>query len=689
MDIDRFKSAIQTLFIISICVWLLPLSIQASSRGIKVISDLSHKSGKLGAYQALIIGINDYKDPKIPDLETAVNDARAMAKVLRERYGFQVKLLLDDKATRKTIYQVLRNLASSAKPDDSVLIYYAGHGDLDRISDDGWWIPADAKGGDPVTYLDNFLVQKYIRSMKARHVLLISDSCYSGTLFGQSRAIPPVIDNKYYLNLYNEKSRWGMTSGNKTPVSDRGTGNHSVFAYQLLKELRKNEKPYISTQEIYTRIAPIVSNNSEQTPLCRPIRNTGDQGGEFIFVASSGAVIETPAPRSSKAYLKVESNVSGARVLVDGRDVGTTNLSDAEITSGEHLIRVEKDGYEPYRKRISFEKGRSRDLYVVLDPKAPLKGRLYVDTYPKDARVRILNIGPAFNQGMELDAGRYHVEVSADDYETQKMWVSLTSGKNKTLDIHLKRTGKYQADTGQGHKITDSLGMEFVYIAPGTFMMGSPSNEPGRFSDEKQHPVTLTKGFYMQTTEVTQGQWKALMGNNPSKFKNCGDDCPVENVSWNNVQQFIRKLNQREGSGTYRLPTEAEWEYAARAGTDSLFSFGRCLSTDQANYNGKYPLPGCSKGKYRKGTIPVASLLTNTWGLYDMHGNVWEWSQDWYGEYPSSSVIDPTGPSDGSHRVRRGGGWYVNARYCRSASRARGLPLVGTNNLGFRLVRDP
>ncbi|MGD9231587.1 MAG: caspase family protein, partial [Desulfobacterales bacterium] len=220
-----------------------------ASRAIKVMADLSHQSGKLGAYRALIIGINDYEDPKIPDLETAVDDARSMSEVLGERYGFQVELLLDRKATKKAIYQALRDLAASAHPDDSILIYYAGHGDLDRTYNDGWWIPADAKGGDPITYLDNVQVQKSMRSMEARHVLLISDSCYSGTLFGQARSIPQVIDDKYYLNLYNEKSRWGMTSGNKTPVADDGTGGHSVFAHQLLKELRKNEKPYISTQE--------------------------------------------------------------------------------------------------------------------------------------------------------------------------------------------------------------------------------------------------------------------------------------------------------------------------------------------------------------------------------------------------------------------------------------------------------
>jgi len=327
-----------------------------ASRAIKVMADLSHQSGKLGAYRALIIGINDYNDPKIPDLETALDDARSISEVLRERYGFQVKLLLDRKATKKAIYQALRDLAASANPDDSVLIYYAGHGDFDRTYNDGWWIPADATGGDPITYLENVQVQKSMRSMEARHVLLISDSCYSGTLFGQARSVPQVIDDKYYLNLYNEKSRWGMTSGNKTPVADDGTGGHSVFAYQLLKELRKNEKPYISTQELYTRIAPIVSNNSEQTPLCRPVRNTGDQGGEFVFVVSSTA-----------------------------------------------------------------------------------KGRLYIETQPDDAKVRMLNIEPKFYQGMALKEGRYHVEVSADGYVTKKQWVTLGMGEDKRIDVRLKK----------------------------------------------------------------------------------------------------------------------------------------------------------------------------------------------------------------------------------------------------------
>jgi len=659
MNINRNKLSIVSLFMITTFFWIFPVSIHAASRGISVISDLSHQSGKLGEYRALVIGINDYKDPKIPDLETAVNDAQAMATLLRERYGFQVELLLDRKATRKAIYQGLRNLALSTKPDENVLIYYAGHGDLDRLTNDGWWIPSDAEGGDPVTYLNNFLVQTYIRSMKARHVLLVSDSCYSGTLFGQTRAMPQVIEDKYYLNLYNEKSRWGMTSGNKTPVSDRSTGSHSVFAYQLLKELRNSEKPYISTQELYTRIAPIISNNSEQTPLCRPILHTGDQGGEFVFVASMGAAIEKPI------LVKPETVVMPGQTETALDDI--LKASEKKRQAVESWNKWQQAREHEYRQVNKIDK----DAYLSPDQKAAAWQRFLA---------AVTQDNPYSQQDDEMrtnSRSRLNHWQSVKPMETKSSQESSKIAMGKKPPIAPKKS------------IANSLGMEFVYIQPGTFMMGSPSNESGRDNDEKQHRLTLTKGFYMQTTEVTQGQWKAVMGSNPSYFKNCGDNCPVEEVSWKDIQQFIRKLNQRESSGTYRLPTEAEWEYAARAGTDTPFFFGRCLSTDQANYDGNNPLSGCSKGEYRKRTISVASFRTNSWGLYDMHGNVWEWCQDWFGEYPSSSVTNPTGPSGGSRRVVRGGSWLNHARVCRSADRYSDAPGRRYAELGFRLLRNP
>lgn len=283
------------------------------------------------------------------------------------------------------------------------------------------------------------------------------------------------------------------------------------------------------------------------------------------------------------------------------------------------------------------------------------------------------------------------------DYQRYEIRVEIKRGESEEVVAYLEKievkpavkVPKPAYGTNKGKKITNSLGMEFVFILPGTFMMGSPSDEPERSDDEKQHQVKLTREFYMQTTEITQGQWKAVMGSNPSHFKSCGENCPVEKISWNDVQDFIKKLNRLEGTGRYRLPTEAEWEYACRAGTNTPFSFGKCLSADQANYDGNYPLSGCSKGKYRKKTVPVASFSPNNWGLYDMHGNVWEWCQDWYDKYPTGSVTDPKGSVKGSVRVLRGGGWGSDAWVCRSAFRGRYGRGYRFTDFGFRLVLSP
>jgi formylglycine-generating enzyme len=263
-----------------------------------------------------------------------------------------------------------------------------------------------------------------------------------------------------------------------------------------------------------------------------------------------------------------------------------------------------------------------------------------------------------------------------------------------SLDATHREARRLLAKAEQGREderkkaITNDLGMTFVWIDPGAFQMGSPRSEQGRYDDEAQHPVTLTKGFYLQTTEVTQGQWKKLMGNNPSFFKECGDNCPVEQVSWADVQAFINRLNKKTGR-TYRLPTEAEWEYACRAGATGPFNTGDCLTDAQANYDSKYPLYGCPKGQLRGKPLPVKSLPPNAWGLYDMHGNVWEWCADWYGDYPAGADSDPTGPKSSASRVNRGGCWNRDAVYCRSAARSDDAPDSRFNNLGFRLALQP
>ncbi len=223
------------------------------------------------------------------------------------------------------------------------------------------------------------------------------------------------------------------------------------------------------------------------------------------------------------------------------------------------------------------------------------------------------------------------------------------------------------------------------WIAPGSFLMGSPESEAGRDDDERQHPVSLTQGYWLADTACTQALWQAGMGNNPSRFK--GDDRPVEMVSWDDAQGFIKKLNQAISDLNIRLPTEAEWEYACRAGTQTPFWFGDNITPEQVNYDGNYPYPGGKKGQYRKQTVDVKDLPCNAWGLYQMHGNVWEWCQDWFGDYSAEAVTDPSGPDSGGYRVLRGGSWDSLGRYVRSASRDWFTPADRYVSIGFRLAR--
>jgi len=241
-------------------------------------------------------------------------------------------------------------------------------------------------------------------------------------------------------------------------------------------------------------------------------------------------------------------------------------------------------------------------------------------------------------------------------------------------------------DVTAADTVTNSLGQTFIAIAPGTFMMGSPAEEAGREGDETLHEVTLKQKFYMMTTEVTQGQWQTLMGTNPSANNACGSDCPVENVSWEDTQSFISVINALN-EGTYRLPTEAEWEYACRAGSSTAFANGditqtQCEIDPSLNVMGWY----CGNSNYQ--THPAAQKQANPWGLYDMHGNVWEWCLDWSENYPEGSVTDPTGPQTGLYKVARGGSYGDHARGCRSAERNCQWPTHTHARYGFRLVME-
>ncbi len=227
----------------------------------------------------------------------------------------------------------------------------------------------------------------------------------------------------------------------------------------------------------------------------------------------------------------------------------------------------------------------------------------------------------------------------------------------------------------QSIALGEEVAITLVLVPPGTFWMGSSETELERRNDEALHQVTSSKGFYLSIHPVTQAQWQAVMGSNPSYLY--GDNLPVELVSWDDCQVFCARL----GDG-FRLPTEVAWEYACRAGTTTAYNNGNTKA--YLEQTGWYNTNSSSR------TQPVGSKEANAWGLFDMHGNVWEWCSDWYHAdyYSKSSSTDPPGPAVGFSRVIRGGGWHSYAGYCRSASRYRFEPVFRDNSLGFRLARD-
>jgi formylglycine-generating enzyme required for sulfatase activity len=362
----------------------------------------------------------------------------------------------------------------------------------------------------------------------------------------------------------------------------------------------------------------------------------------------------------------VQLPVTQIKTLRSGKDVtavaptsGTViELQSGEMVVGEFseplLLELAFGGTlaVPPKELITFGEGR-----FTFQDGSMLKGRVTQATLTITTRFGKLSVPSTALKTIRL------AQAGITPQTTGEKAQEVASGKTPTTSPPTGKTWR------------NSIGMDFVLIPAGTFLMGSNDGS----NDEKPvHEVRLSKSFYLGKYEVTQGQWQAIMGTNPSNFK--GDaNLPVENVSWNEMQEFIRKLNAKEGDTKYRLPTEAEWEYAARAGTTTAYSFG-----NDERQLGEYAWYSPNSGNK---THPVGQKKPNAWGLYDMHGNVWEWVQDWYGPYTAGSAVDPAGPASGSFRVHRGGGWTLVAWFCRPAYRNNGAPGGRGSHLGFRLLR--
>ena len=595
-----------TTLIILVCGCLLcSLAARAASRGIVRVKTKDHQTVKLyDDYQALVIGVGDYSHwPKLPG---AVRDAQEVKAAL-EKLGFKVELVKNPDSSQ--MQTLLRGLpyGLGAKKDRGLLIYFAGHGATETMADGsklGYLVPADCPSSqrDPAGFAAKAIsmgeIEDLARRVKSRHVLMVFDSCFSGSLFALSRAEPEYITAKVA-----KPARQFITAGDENEQVPDQSMFKQVFMDGIGGEADSDRDGYVTGRELgmYLQNKVVQYTRSAQHPQFGSINNPKLDKGDFVIQLAGG-----PGPQEQEEELRRER---------------------------ERLAR-ERQRLEQERRQVQEEQKREAERQRLAEENRKLE-----------------------EERRRLERVRQKAEQEKREREAKK---------------------PAPAPSGESKKFTNNIGMEFVLIPAGSFMMGSPASEEERDSDETQRKVTISKPFYLQTTEVTQSQWQAVMGSNPSHFK--GGNNPVERVSWNDAQEFIKRLNWKEGTNKYRLPTEAQWEYACRAGSDAAYSFG-----DDKGRLGDYAWYwGNSGGK----THAAGGKRPNRFGLYDMHGNVWEWCTDRYGDYASGSVTDPEGAPGGSVRVDRGGSWGSNPDHLRSANRDWDFPDNRDGNIGFRVARD-
>ena len=385
---------------------------------------------------------------------------------------------------------------------------------------------------------------------------------------------------------------------------------------------------------------------------------------------------------SAMATVSVTCPTPAVSLYVDKKSVGMAPWTGS-LKEGMHLIEAKKEGYRSQQRTINLSQQQKLDM--AFNELAAIQGNLSVNYKPFGADVYIdgnkVGQSPRVINGILV--GNHKVEIKKDGYGTDSKTVSILEGQTASLSgVLTTNTSSSVASESSltGNTITipvkDGISIDMVRVEAGTFTMGATPEMENPWDYEKPaHQVTLTNDYYIGKYEVTQALWQAVMNSNPSNFK--GENLPLEYVSWDDCQEFISKLNRITGK-KFRLPTEAEWEYAARGGKKSK----------GYQYSGSNNISDVAWYEDNSGskTHTVGSKQANELGIYDMSGNVWEWCQDWYGKYSSSSQINPTGATSGSRRVRRGGSLYNAAGDCRSSYRIISTPDFRYDHLGFRLV---
>ena len=643
------------------------------SRDLSVVPKAAPGSVSIaGTYWALLVGIDDYRNA--PKLETAVKDASGVQKILVERYGFSldhVITLINAQATRTNIEHELYKIGQLAKPDDSVLIYYAGHGQYDEDGRIGWWVPVEGEPKNPGTFITNASIRDYIEGMKARHVYLVADSCFSGTLFGRARAMPPIND-QFYARLYAKQSRWGLTSGGTEPVADRGKGGHSIFGYHFITLLTENTEPYLIPSQIYDRIGPLVANNASQTPRSEPIKNAGDEGGQFVFRLATTAAA-TPLKKGPSAALRqAEQELKTLQAQEAQIDQERTSAEE-ERKLQEIQQQIAQKKQQIAEKKKAVEEARARSYVAPQSPSAESGSRLREVTGKDGASMMMIPAGEFLMGSAQDEVNRLVEECKQTRKKDETTCRSIFLGE---MPRHNVRLSSFAMDR---YEVTNQLF--------------------GKFVKETNYTTTAEReGWAWGVTEkdATPHKLEGASWRKPSpKDTTVSPQHPVIMVSWDDATAYCRWAGKR-------LPTEAEWEYAARAGTTGAYWWGEQVGGAQrvanlADKAGLREFPGlATESAYDDGyarTGPVGSYKPNPWGLYDMVGNVWEWTEDWYdvnsyGKSAGGSLENPKGPSAGKYKVVRGGSWRNLPALARVAYRGAHGSSERSAIIGFRCVQD-
>ena len=632
----------------------------------------------LGANRhALIIGINDYADAKIPDLKFAEADAQLLYNTLTDTQvgGFKknsVTLLTGKQATSREVRKALSALRGVGE-EDLVVVFFSGHGAKQR--GETCWVTQDAEIDFLAdTALTNDQLKKYLDAIPSKRLVTFIDACYAADTVINQKA---VVDVSEVAKAFTGAGRVTIASASggqeSIEAADLKQGIFTYFLVQGLKGAADSNSDGVQTlDEVWAYLNGSVAQEARkrqgiQVPTKHSLAET--QSDKFLLTIDADRFARSVQERAALKALRDKYLALLEKLYLD------EVMDKDSAIEGRKLLMADD-------RTLDINEKRRLALFVQM-----LEGNLKPDKLRK-----MLDLLPIRNEPMPSDALRPPLAPRPVVHETiARLWATALANDNRdsgrqalaALDELLKLDPNHAKAAQLKRKILHymepavldlggGIKLATVFIPSGRFDMGSPASEIGREFHETQRSITVANPFYLGETEVTQAQWKAIMGTTPWKelrhIKE-GDEYPATQVSWNDAQAFIKALSAKSTLKA-RLPTEAEWEYACRAGTTTVFSFGdseRNLS-DHAWWGGAI---GGGSARNELYAHKVKTKKPNPWGLYDMHGNVHEWCEDRY---------------NASTRVLRGGGWGLPSKHCRSAARYWGDPDGRANDRGFRVV---